>query len=359
MLNFKAIQTAAQSILDESVQNRGELGAQFAVFRQGELVVNARAGYLDPERTQAVGERTIFPVYSTGKAIATTAALKLVAQGKLHLGMRVADLWPEFGVHGKEHVTVRHLLQHRSGICRRPHYDSIPQIADEDVMRARVAGHAAAFVPGTQTRYQTVNYGWLLGEIAQRADGRPFKQIIEAEVLNPLNLKSLFFGVPAGDLPRVATIVRGPEIATIPDNPPCWDYALDTIMNTDVIRQACLPGFNCIANAMDLARHAAALLDSERDHRLLSREMIREATVMNLAVDDPKPQSTAAWSTYGLGYAVRCPLGDSARIFGHAGYGGSEGIAVKHLDLGVGYTRNQMHGGSVVREKLYQLLGIL
>ncbi len=356
----QALQENVQRLLDQAVAAGEEIGCQVAVFVDGELAVDACAGATDRGNGTPVDSRTLFPIFSAGKGIVTTAFLRLVERGLVDLDRKVGEIWPEYACNGKEETTVRHILQHRSGVCIRTPYDTIEQIADWDVMCARVAAAKPVFPPGSATRYQTINYSWLLGELAQRITGKPLPRILEEEVYGPAGLHGLFFGVPDRELPRVARLTRGPGLPPVPESPPCWDYSLEEIMNNRVIRQACLPGFNCIATAVDLARHYSLLLDSETRGRLLRRETVRAACAMTLAPDDAPPPSPAAWGTHGLGYAVSHP--DAAGIgqrFGHGGYGGADGQAFQRERLAYGYTRNLMHGTANLRVPLEKLFSTL
>ncbi len=355
--DIMALQASIQDRLDAAVAVGDEIGCQFAVYIDGELAVNVCAGWLDAERTRLVDEQSLFPVFSTGKGIATTAFLCLVERGLMTLDQKVGEIWPEFACNGKEETTVRHILQHRTGVSIRTPYDFIEQIADWDVMSRRVAAVKPVFPPGSTTRYQTINYTWLLGELAQRVTGKPFQQVIEDEVLKPMGLQNLFFGVPDQALDRVAPAIRGAEQPAIPENPPCWDYSLEEIMNNRVIQQACLPGFNCITNAIDLAKHYAALLDSWKRMHVLKPETLRAARTMSLAPNDPKPTSPAAWSTHGLGYLVADPDEQNiARQFGHSGYGGSNGAAWTPGQLSFGFTMNLMRGGATHRQEIIDMV---
>ena len=350
---WHALQQTIQRKLDDAVATGKETGCQFAVFADGRLVVDACAGATGNADNARVDSRTLFPVFSAGKGVVTTAFLRLVERGLVGLDQRVGEIWPAFACNGKEETTVRHILRHRSGVCTRTPYDHIEQIADWDTMCARVAAARPDFPPGRATRYQTINFTWVLGELAQRVAGKPLPRIIEEEVYEPAGLRNIFFGVPDRDLPRIARLTRGPDLPPVPDRPPCWDYSLETIMNHRAIQQACLPGFNCVTNAIDLARHYACLLDSEAEARLLKRETVREACVMTLAPDDPRPDAPGCWGTFGLGYAVSHP--DAAMVgsrFGHGGYGGASGQAFQPERLACAFTCNQMHGQASLRAAL-------
>ncbi len=355
-IEIPSLPGTVQQMLDKAVAIGAEDGCQVAVFVDGELVVDAYAGTTGNGENALVDSQSIFPVFSAGKGIVTTAFLRLVERGLVNLDQKVGEIWPEFACNGKEETSVRHILQHRSGVCIRTPYDFIEQIADWDVMCARVAAALPVFPPGSTTRYQTINYTWLLGELAQRVTGKPLSQILEDEVYDPAGIHNLFFGVPDHDLARVVRLTRSPDLPPVPEQPPCWNYSLEEIMNTRVIQQACLPGFNCITNAIDLARHYSLLLDSESRNRLLKRETVRAATTMTLAPNDPQPASRTEWKTHGLGYALSWPDDDNiGQQFGHGGYGGSDGQAVQPRRLAYAYTRNLIKGATSLRADLEKL----
>jgi CubicO group peptidase (beta-lactamase class C family) len=356
-MKMNSLQREMQLLLDSALAEGNALACQAAAYIDGELVLNAYAGHLDMTRKRPVAEDTLFAVYSTGKGMASTAFLRLVERGLIGLDQLVAEIWPEFACNGKEATTVRHILQHRSGVCIRTPYDDIPQIADWAEMCRRVAAAKPVFPPGSATRYQTINYSWLLCELAQRVCGKSFQQILKEELFEPAGLHNMFFGVPDDALPRIATVYRGPQMPAIPMPTPCWDYSLEEIMNCRLIQQACLPGFNCITNALDLAKHYALLLDCAEEGRLLSRTTIRAACSMSLAANDPPPTTLDSWTTHGLGYAVAEPDANKvAQYFGHGGYGGPDAGAWQPGRMAFGFTGNLMGPTAELRNQVLKTI---
>jgi CubicO group peptidase (beta-lactamase class C family) len=107
------MQQQVQEAIDQLVESGAERGLQVAVYRQGEQVVDAVTGVADPATGRPVGSDTVFYTYSVGKAMASTLVHMLVERGMSGYDTTIAKLWPEFGAHGKETVTVRHVLTHR------------------------------------------------------------------------------------------------------------------------------------------------------------------------------------------------------------------------------------------------------
>jgi CubicO group peptidase (beta-lactamase class C family) len=81
---------------------------------------------LEPQGA-AMEKEIIFDLSSLTKAIATaTAFMVLVQERKVRVDDRVTRFFHNFGVHGKTHITFRHLLNHSSGLPHwKPYYQEI------------------------------------------------------------------------------------------------------------------------------------------------------------------------------------------------------------------------------------------
>src|SRR5262249_45013354 len=111
------------SLIQEQVNNDGITGAVLAVGHNGRIVHQKAFGYraLSPRREPMTLD-TVFDLASLTKVVATApSALRLVQAGKLRLEEPVAHYIPDFGMNGKDAITVRQLLTHYSGL--RPDID--------------------------------------------------------------------------------------------------------------------------------------------------------------------------------------------------------------------------------------------
>src|SRR3954468_13257575 len=106
------MQPRVQAAIDELVASGAEVGLQVAVLHEGRVVVDAVAGAADADAATPVDPSTLFFAASTGKGVAASVAHVLVERGDLSYDQRVADVWPEFGAHGKDGVTLRDVLVH-------------------------------------------------------------------------------------------------------------------------------------------------------------------------------------------------------------------------------------------------------
>ncbi len=275
------VQASIQALLDELTATDAERGLQVAVYCDGDLVVDAWAGVADPATGQRVDGETLFTVFSTTKGIAATVIHLLADRGLVTYDTPIARYWPEFGVHGKEQLTLRHALTHRAGIPQMPDGVGPVEMCDWDTMCRGIADLAPLWEPGTVSCYHALTYGWILGEVARRVDGRPFGQLIQDEICTPLGITSLFVGLPAAVEDRVAPLEVSPDavasLAELPSSsadplspamlslravPPAL-LPLHTVFNREDVRRACIPAAGGIMNARALARHYAALASGE------------------------------------------------------------------------------------------------
>jgi CubicO group peptidase (beta-lactamase class C family) len=340
-------QTTIQSMLDELVASGEETGLQVAVYHHGNLVIDAVAGVADKSTGTPVTPDTLFTVYSVSKGVAATALHILAEQVKIGYDDPIAKHWPEFAQNGKEGALVRHALSHRTGIPHLPPGADLDTVADWSGMCDRVAANTPLWAPGETLCYHALTYGWIVGGVAERADGRPFPRLVDEEIVQPLNLNGLYFGVPDSELDRVATLEESPEIlvrepGAIPDIAPEGSLS-DAQMNRPEIRQSCLPGYGCCTTARSLAKLYASLIgDGVDGSRLLPPDRVRQASTLEA---DGLDASSGFPLRFALGYGLGGPdsaIGSRSSAFGHGGYGGAHGYADPEYGLAVGLTKNRL-----------------
>lgn len=337
-----------QTLLDSLVAEGKERGLQVAAFVDGQLVVSAWAGVANSESGQLVDEETLFPVFSTTKGIAATIIHLLAERGALSYDDPISRVWPEFRANGKERITLRQAMNHSSGIPQMPAGISYADLCDWDVMCRKIAALAPMWPPGTRMEYHAMTYGWILGEVARRVDGRPFPQMLADEIRRPLGIESMYAGIPDEVESRVALLEEYEIEAPPPDDGkpqavPASLGPLHALMNRPDVRRACIPATNGIMSALAIARHYAALLPGGVDGvRLLPHERVRIATEMQ---KPDHPENDDYPRTWGLGYILggNGSLYGDASAFGHTGYGGSFGFADPQCGLAVGLTKNLFH----------------
>ena len=85
------------------------------------------AGHAASARRRAEGEEKVpntpetpHVIFSASKAITAAVVHLLDQQGKLHIGDRVAEYIPEYARHGKDAITIAHILSHKGGVPNLP-----------------------------------------------------------------------------------------------------------------------------------------------------------------------------------------------------------------------------------------------
>ncbi|MGI8858017.1 MAG: serine hydrolase domain-containing protein, partial [Thermomicrobiales bacterium] len=343
------VQARVQAMLDDLVGREVERGVQVAAYRNGEMIVDAWAGVADPATGRTVDGETLFTVFSSTKGVTSTVIHLLAERGALDYDDPIVTYWPEFGAHGKEGITIRQTLTHTAGIPQRGSGGAAEY--DWEGMCRDIAALTPVWEPGTRMGYHAGTFGWILGEVARRADGRPIDRIVAEDVCRPLGITSLFFGIPDAVEPRVATLENDVSIDRAPDAPAdsliarampnSKTYAMR--FNLPEVRRAVHPAGGGIMNARALAHHYAALIGDGVDGvRLLSPERVRLATALQI---EGKDATLQRFVRRALGYMLGTPgstMSNRVTAFGHAGYGGSIGFADPEYGLTFALAKNRL-----------------
>jgi CubicO group peptidase (beta-lactamase class C family) len=196
---------------------------------------------------------SLFILFSAGKPLVALGVHLLAERGKLALDDPVATYWPEFGQRGKHGITVRHVLQHRGGlpVARGMPLDALLMTDWAASVRA-IEQAAAAYPPGEVPAYHILTFGFILGEVVQRVTGRPVRDFLRDELLEPLGLgRDMSLGLPAIWWDRhVPARGHGPA-----------ELVTQLVINRRATRQAVIPAASVSATAAGLGGLYQALLD--------------------------------------------------------------------------------------------------
>jgi CubicO group peptidase (beta-lactamase class C family) len=360
------VQQQVQQAIDKLVESGAERGLQVAVYRHGEQVVDAVAGVADPETGRPVDAGTVFYNFSIVKGAAATIAHILAERGVFGYDTPVAELWPEFAAHGKQAVTVRHVLNHTAGVPGIPLDSTIEDLCDWDKMCAAAADAEPWWEPGTKVGYHAYTFGYILGEVVRRATGKPISQVLREEVAGPLGVaEELWFGMPASEHHRLARLADTPGAANAgmalpPDLPMFRAAPLSLFPNAafgnrpDTLAADIPAGGKTSARA--IARMYAALLGEIDGVRLIPPERLAEATAVSSSGVDEVFGMPTAWA---LGYGIGGPGGnaqDSPTVFGLGGVGGSFGCGDTASGIAWAVTKNRISNDFGTATQLGQLV---
>jgi len=352
------VNDAVQETIDRLVADGKEVGIQVSAWLGDEQIVDCWSGLADAATGRAVDADTLFNVYSVTKAVSATAMHMQVERGLVDYDAPIATYWPEFAVAGKGDVTVRHVLSHTSGVLRMPP-DVTPELMTNwDWMCRRIAEMEGVYPAGSRSSYQSMTFGWLIGEVVRRTDPkrRPFGQFVKEEIADPIGATDLWIGIPDDAEPRVAKLDAA-AVYVAPDNnmmreaqPLIVDLMPDPF-ERPYVRRACIPAVGGIFNARSNARFWAMLANGGQFNgvRLLSEERVATFAAPRPHFDDADPVFFGmvvpiAWSGYWLGGAENPPVSAprNMKALCHPGMGGNIGWADPDTKLAVGMCHNRM-----------------
>ena len=346
---------AFTAVRDSFVNNfveHGEIGASVCIAVDGRRVVDLWGGHRDPARSAVWTEDQLVNVFSIGKGVTALAAAQCVARGEISYDARVVDIWPEFGAHGKEQLTVRDLLGHRSALpaLRR----QLPKFAmyDWTAMTDALADEVPWWHLDGSHGYHVNTVGYLVGEVLRRSTGLTVGGLIRERIAGPLGA-DIHLGCPADLHPRMAEFEwPGNPVADNPPqgmtqeqmlqyntyyNPP--GLSGSGTVNTEQWREAEIPSTNMHASARGVSAMYSAL---SRGDSLLPASVLLEATTEVSCGDD---RVLGRVSRFAHGFQIPLPernFGPVETSFGHYGAGGSVGFADPVNRIGFGYVMNQM-----------------
>jgi len=303
--------------------------AQFAIARQGELVFEHSYGTATPN--------SLICIFSATKTITSAAAWLLFQRGDLAEDELVADIVPEFATNGKDQVNVSQLFAHTAGFPSAPF---APLDWDDPVTRyARFGNWRLNWQPGSRYEYHPSSSMWVIAEIIERRSGASFREFVRAEVLEPLQLKDLYVGLPPSQAPRTLPCEYVGEAMTEQEYknlgmpvPPVTEVTESAILsfNRPEVQAVGVPGGGGFASAAAIALFYQALLTGGNEHAslwseetLLNARRIRSKDLTDRMFKKP--------ANRGLGIIVS---GDKSRnfrgfgkthspeAFGHNGAGG-------------------------------------
>ncbi len=368
---------AFRPVFDVFVENfvsRGEVGAGVCIIHEGEVVLDVWGGSADPKAERPWTGDTVVNIFSCTKAVLAVIAQRLHDQGVLDLDAPVTDLWPEYGVHGKERTTTRMMLDHTAGVpaLREPVKDG--GFLDWDYATGRIAAEAPFFEPGTRSAYHGLTYAWTVGEMIRRASGRPAGSIFAEDIAAPLGL-DFWIGLPEDIEARVARVMR----PRLDPNMPATGFmralqdrqSISALFflndggfnpNQRAYRAVEIGSANGIATATGLARFylPLSLGGTGGGLALLSPDGVaRLARVSNASHEDATLRLPMRFGCGVMRSIDNRRLSDppapslilSDTAFGHGGAGGSIGFADPAVGLAFGYVMNQMGNGQLLNPR--------
>jgi len=193
--NMISLTQRMQAAADD-VHRRGALGVVMAIEVPGNDRIRVASGYADVDRTIAMDPSRGFQVGSITKTFTSAAIQLLVKDGKLSLDDKLSKFFSNYN--GSPEVTIRHLLNHTSGIGDGQVYVDIPQpytrehfTVEDFIVMGRIQGQQ--FEPGFGFAYNNLAF-YILGDIVEQVSGKPLHVFLRQRVFDPLSLDRTYVG---------------------------------------------------------------------------------------------------------------------------------------------------------------------
>ena len=317
-----AVMTRADRLIEDAIAAKQIPGAVLLVGRGSSVVYRKAYGQRAVEPIpEPMTVDTIFDLASLTKPIATaTAVMQLVEDGRLRLDDRVANHLPDFGRHGKDTITVRHLLTHVSGL--RGDLDLEDPWVGRDTALALAAEEIPLAAPGERFIYSDIGF-LVLGALVERLSGLPLEQFVRQRITTPLGMKDTEFTPPASAQDRIAPTQR-----CTPLGPRCEGSGQillrGEVHDPTARRMRGVAGHaGLFGTADDLARYARMLLEGGA---LGSARILSPLSIVKMTSPATPPDMASirglGWdidSSYSSNRGELLPIGS----FGHTGFTGT------------------------------------
>lgn len=345
------------------------VGAQLTVAVDGVLVADVALGLARPGVPMAAD--TLMLWLSATKTVTAIAVAQQWERGELDLDERVADHIPAFGVHGKDAITIRHLLTHTAGIRGAGGTGEAGMRGGWDAVVDRIcaARLEPGWVPGHRAGYHPHSAHMILGELVRLISGRPFGQYVRDEILEPVGAGDWWVGVPPDHQAAYGDRMgRLYDTASGPAHPPHPVEGWDT---TEAVA-ADWPSRNGRGPAHDLVRVLEVLRGRGEASgvRLLQPPTVDAMTAhQRVGMLD---RTFGMVTDFGLGLVLdsKYAIGDrvqpygygahaSPRAFGHSGAQSSVGLVDPEFGLTVALVCNGMCGEEANTQRQHRILTAL
>jgi CubicO group peptidase (beta-lactamase class C family) len=243
-------------------------GLSLAVVKDSQIIKARGYGLANVELSVAATPQTVYPIGSMTKQFTATAIMMLMEEGKLALTDEIAKYLPNAPETWKD-ITIRHLLNHTSGIKS---FTDLPVIQNDESKSytkaeivALFSGLPLEFQPGEKWYYNDGGY-FLLGMIIEEVSGKNYEEFLSERIFRPLGMTNTRANDPDRIIPKRADgyILRDSRLCN----------------GRPVSPAQCFAGGDLISTVLDLAKWDAALY-SEKLLKKSSLELMWTPTKLN------------------------------------------------------------------------------
>ena len=176
----------------DSLVKLNEFSGVVLLARDGKPVFERAYGFADREAKKPNTIETAFNIGSINKLFTQIAIRQLAAEGKVDVDSSLAKHWPDYpNADVAKRVTIRQLLQHRSGIggdiFAAPHGRTRHALRHNRDFLQLFVDRPLDFEPGTRQRYSNAGYV-ILGMLVERLSGKDYYRYVEERIYRPAGM---------------------------------------------------------------------------------------------------------------------------------------------------------------------------
>lgn len=331
-----ALEAFVDGFMSREMEENHVPGAVVSIVKDGNVALLKGYGYADLDRRiPADPRRSVFRLGSLAKTVTATAVMQLAEEGRLDLKEDIKRYVPELGLDykGGEPVTLHHLLTHTAGFC-----ESVFAVGRDPEEQMPLADALRSYFPelcrkpGEQTAYSNQGMS-LAGYIVEKAAGKPYPEVVQERIFEPLRMKHSGFRLQASD-PELALsyAYSGGQYAALP-----YSYIHH------------LPAGALLSTAEDMSRYMLAHLQLGRygEGRILTEETVRKMHSTQYTLHKNMP---------GMAYGFYEGYRNGLRLIEHdGGIDGFESYMYLIPSQGTGiFIGTNSGGGALVRERLIE-----
>ena len=175
--------------------NRPSFNGSFLVAKNGQIICEKYRGFFDMKKKDSLTANSAFHIASISKTFTGMAILRLWEEGKLQLNDTISKYFPNFPYEG---VTIKMLLNHRSGLPNYVHYfdkykwDKRKLVTNLDVLQSLYTYKPPLqFNVGRRFSYCNTNYA-LLALIIEKVSGESYPQYLDKIFFKPLEMNNTY-----------------------------------------------------------------------------------------------------------------------------------------------------------------------
>jgi CubicO group peptidase (beta-lactamase class C family) len=326
-----------EAYLNKLVEFGAPPGLSLVVAKDGAIVYNKAFGLADGPNKVAATPETVYHWMSLSKIATAIAIVQLHERGSLSIHDEVSTHLPFFKVQypsdGSEKITIRHLLNHSSGLpdlqgqFNMFHMEGESPPAQVALAKKALADNSSLkFEPGSQGTY--INTGSLfLSVIVEKVSGQSFSDYVVEHIFRPLGMEHTDYAY-SEEMLRHAAVGSQPNASILNVIVALGSDRFDAAIRETVDGRMWYKGFHLditgmggvIGPASDAARFVMAFLNGgELDGaRILSPESVAMMTREEHMVEaGPGPTMVYKGLRHGLGWWI-WPDGERLRIM-HTG----------------------------------------